>query len=144
MIILQSRKKLVLLMLLLTVFDQISSTRRSMLLFLITEKGPRATLWPCLHYTVNLDFYKTKFLLEDCLLESISSTFYIQIFRTNVILAVFSSLVLALSKNSYEKRASLTLVKLTAGPLMLELKFFSYHCCLCYQLLLWPGCSEPE
>jgi len=29
-------------MLLLTVFDQISGTRRSMLLFLITEKVPRA------------------------------------------------------------------------------------------------------
>jgi len=40
--ILQSRKKLVLLMLLLAVFDQISGTRRSMLLFLTTEKGPRA------------------------------------------------------------------------------------------------------
>jgi len=45
----------------LTVIDQISSSRRSMLLFLITEKGPRAAkiswraacgplaaLWPCL------------------------------------------------------------------------------------------------
>jgi hypothetical protein len=38
----RAEKKLVLLMLLLTVFDQISGTRRSMLLFLITEKGPRA------------------------------------------------------------------------------------------------------
>jgi len=46
-------------MLLLTVFDQISGSRRSMLLFLTTEKGPRAAkiswrakLWPCLLYGI--------------------------------------------------------------------------------------------
>jgi len=38
---------------LLTVFDPISGSRRSMLLFLLPEKGPRAiswraALWPCL------------------------------------------------------------------------------------------------
>jgi hypothetical protein len=43
-------------------FDQISGSRRSMLLFLITEKGPRAAkiswraaLWPCLVYRLELD-----------------------------------------------------------------------------------------
>ncbi len=41
--------------------------------------------------------------------------FYLRIFRTNVISAAFSSYVLALAKNSYEKRARLTLMKLTAG-----------------------------
>jgi len=58
--ILQCRKKLVLLMLLLTIIDQISSSKRSMLLFLITEKGPRAAkiswraaLWPCLFYAMS-------------------------------------------------------------------------------------------
>ncbi len=47
---------LVFLMLFLTVFGQISGSRRSRLLFLIPEKGPRAakinrraTLWPCLY-----------------------------------------------------------------------------------------------
>jgi len=45
--------------------------------------------------------------------ESISSTFYVQC--TNVVLAVFSSLVLALLKNSYEKRTRLTLMTLTAS-----------------------------
>ncbi len=39
---------------------------------------------------------------------SISSTF------TNVVLAAFSSYVLALAKNSYKKRSSKTLMKLTA------------------------------
>jgi len=49
------QKKIGLLMLLLTVFDQISGGRISMLLFLLPEKGPgaakiswRAQLWPCL------------------------------------------------------------------------------------------------
>ncbi len=46
---------------------------------------------------------------------SISSTFYVQIFCTNVVLAAFSSYVLALSKNLYEKHARLMLMKLTAG-----------------------------
>jgi len=48
-------------MLLLTVFDQISGSRRSMMLFLLAEKGPRAAkiswraaLWTCLIY-VNHD-----------------------------------------------------------------------------------------
>jgi hypothetical protein len=49
------QKKLVFFMLLLTVFDQISGSRRSMLLYLLPEEGPRAAkirwkaaLWPCL------------------------------------------------------------------------------------------------
>jgi len=41
--------------------------------------------------------------------------FYVQIFRTNVVSAAFSSYVLALSKNSYEKFARFTLMKLTPG-----------------------------
>jgi len=45
------QKNLVFLMLLWTVFDQISVSRRSMLLFLLPEKGPRAALWPCLNYS---------------------------------------------------------------------------------------------
>jgi len=47
-------------------------------------------------------------------LESISSTFYVRIFRTNVVFAAFSSYGLALVKNLYEKRARLMLMKLTA------------------------------
>ncbi len=58
-------------------------------------------------------FNKTTYW-SDIFLLSISSTFYVQIFRTNVILAAFSSYVLALSKNSYEKHVCLTLMKLTA------------------------------
>ncbi len=46
---------------------------------------------------------------------SISSTFYVQIFRTNVVSAAFSSYVLALGRNSYKKIVRLTLMKLTAG-----------------------------
>ncbi len=46
---------------------------------------------------------------------SISSTFYAQIFCTNGVLAAFSSYVLASTKNSYEKRACLMLMKLTTG-----------------------------
>jgi len=37
------------------------------------------------------------------------------VFRTNVVLAAFSSYVLALGKNSYGKFARLTLMKLTLG-----------------------------
>jgi hypothetical protein len=40
---------------------------------------------------------------------------YVQIFRTNVVLAAFSSFVLALAKNLYKKCARITLMKLTAG-----------------------------
>ncbi len=46
---------------------------------------------------------------------SISSTFYAQIFRTNVILAAFSSYILALGRNLYEKFARKMLMKLTPG-----------------------------
>jgi hypothetical protein len=46
---------------------------------------------------------------------SISSTFYVQIFCTNVVLAAFSSYVLALAKNLYKKRARIMLMKLTKG-----------------------------
>ncbi len=41
--------------------------------------------------------------------------FYVRIFHTNIDLAAFSSYVLALSKNPYEKRARKMLMKLTAG-----------------------------
>ncbi len=51
----EQEKKLYLLIILLTVFDQISGSKISMLLFFITEKGPRAAkiswraaFWPCL------------------------------------------------------------------------------------------------
>ncbi len=44
---------------------------------------------------------------------SISSTFYVQNFRTYAVSAAFSSCVLALSKNLYEKRSRMTLMKLT-------------------------------
>jgi len=46
---------------------------------------------------------------------SISSTFYVQIFCTNFVLAAFSSYVLALAKNLYKKRARIMLMKLTTG-----------------------------
>ena len=41
--------------------------------------------------------------------------FYVRIFRMNVILAAFSSYILALAKNSYEKGARIMLMKLTEG-----------------------------
>ncbi len=41
--------------------------------------------------------------------------FYVRIFRTKVVSAAFSRYVLALNKLSYEKRASIMLMKLTAG-----------------------------
>ncbi len=41
--------------------------------------------------------------------------FYVQIFRTNVVSAAFSSYVLALLKNLYEKRSRKMFVKLTLG-----------------------------
>jgi len=41
--------------------------------------------------------------------------FYVQIFHTYVFLAAFSSYVLALAKNLYEKFARSTLMKLTVG-----------------------------
>jgi len=46
---------------------------------------------------------------------SISSTFYVQIFRTFVISAAFLSYILALAKNLYKKFARKTLMKLTSG-----------------------------
>ncbi len=44
---------------------------------------------------------------------SISSTFYVQIFRTNVGSAAFSSYVLTLAKKLYKKCAHIKLMKLT-------------------------------
>jgi len=41
--------------------------------------------------------------------------FYVRIFCTNVVSAAFSSYVLALAKNLYEKRVHKTLMKLTLG-----------------------------
>jgi len=46
---------------------------------------------------------------------SISSMFYVQIFCTNVVLAAFSSYVLALGRNLYEKFVHKMLMKLTLG-----------------------------
>jgi len=43
----------------------------------------------------------------------ISSTFYVQIFCANVVLAAFSSYVLALAKNLYKKCGHITLLNLT-------------------------------
>jgi hypothetical protein len=40
---------------------------------------------------------------------------YVRIFRTNVVLAAFSSYALALAKNSYKKRSRKMLMKSTAG-----------------------------
>jgi len=40
---------------------------------------------------------------------------FINVLHTNVVLAAFSSYVLALSKNSYKKHARFSLMKLTAG-----------------------------
>jgi hypothetical protein len=46
---------------------------------------------------------------------SISSTFYVHIFHTNIILAAFSSYVLALAKKLYKKCARIMLMKLIKG-----------------------------
>jgi hypothetical protein len=51
--------------------------------------------------------------------------FYVQIFRTNVILAAFSSYFLALAKNSNEKRMRKMLMKLTAGKTHILISVFS-------------------
>ncbi len=48
-------------------------------------------------------------------LVSISSTFYVQIFCTNVIPAAFSSYILALGRNLYKKCAHKMLMKSTPG-----------------------------
>ncbi len=55
------QKYIGLFILLLTVFGQISGSRRSMLFFLLPEKGPRAAkiswraaLWPCLLYNIHM------------------------------------------------------------------------------------------
>jgi len=50
-----------------------------------------------------------------CRQVSISSTFYAQIFHMKVVLAAFSSYVLALAKNSYKKHVRSMLMKLTSG-----------------------------
>jgi len=47
------------------------------------------------------------------ILLSISSTFYVQIFCTNIVRQLFSIYVLALGRNSYKKFARKTLMKLT-------------------------------
>jgi len=55
--------------------------------------------------------------------------FYIQIFRTNVVLAVFSSYMYVEKRRSYEKFVRLTLMKLTQGSffeLAKVLLFFSW------------------
>jgi len=44
----------------------------------------------------------------------------LHIFRTNVVLAAFSSYILALSKNSYQKHSRITLMKLTADQIIDE------------------------
>ncbi len=41
--------------------------------------------------------------------------FYVQIFHMNIVLAAFSSYILALAKNLYKKCARKTLMKLTTG-----------------------------
>jgi len=53
------------------------------------------------------------YAFESVVLPSISSTFYIQIFRTNVVSAAFSSYVLALAKKLYKKRVRTMLMNLT-------------------------------
>ncbi len=69
---------------------------------------------------------------------SISSTFYVQIFHTNVILAAFSSYVLALGRNSYAKFVSLTLMKLTAGGVKEGDGSLTFRCC-CFLNCCWFG-----
>ncbi len=56
---------------------------------------------------------------------SISSTFNVQIFCTNVVLAAFSSYFLTLAKNLYKKRARIMLTKLTTGATVLG--FINLH-----------------
>ncbi len=68
------QQKIGLFMLLLTVFGQISGSRRSMLLFRLPEKGPkaakrswRAALWPCLVYQKYDHLYqRIFFFLSKC------------------------------------------------------------------------------
>ncbi len=50
-----------------------------------------------------------------CRYQHFTYKFFVQIFRTNVVLAVFSSYVLALAKNLYEKHTHIMLMKLTKG-----------------------------
>ncbi len=57
--------------------------------------------------------------------------FYVRIFRTHSILAAFSSYVLALAKNLYEKYAPLTLMKLTAGVNFINI-FFAFFVRKCF------------
>ncbi len=55
-------------------------------------------------------------IFEIWLKGSISSTFYVRIFRTNIVLAAFFLVTCTLRVwRSYEKRTSITLIKLTEG-----------------------------
>jgi len=73
------------------------------------------TIWLCNFCRKNIG----QMLLLKCwwnwFLVSISPMFYVRIIHTNVILAAFSSYILALSKNLYKKCARKTLMKLTTG-----------------------------
>ncbi len=62
---------------------------------------------------------------------SITSTFYVQIFCTEIVSAAFSSYILALLKNLYVKRACITLMKLTTGPFLRPNKFKSTNKYVC-------------
>ncbi len=60
---------------------------------------------------------------------SISSTFYVHIFHTNIILAAFSSYVLALAKKLYKKCARIMLMKLIKGSNWLSCRWWwSWRC----------------
>jgi hypothetical protein len=56
-----------------------------------------------------------KFRRVNTLQVSISSTFYVRIFCMNVVSAAFSSYILPLLKNLYEKRARITCTYLVNG-----------------------------
>jgi len=58
---------------------------------------------------------------------------FINIIRTNVLYERhFSSYILALLKNSYEKRARITLMKLTTGSSLMRNKMVALSCCWFY------------
>jgi len=62
---------------------------------------------------------------------SISSTFHVQMFHMNFVLAAFSSYLLALSKNLYKKHTRITLMKLTTRVNFINIvcaQFFERMC----------------
>jgi hypothetical protein len=91
----------------------------------------RATRW---------EAFNGKWCLANGAHVSISSTFYIQIFCTNIVLTAFTSYVLALSKNLYQKHTRMTLMKLTtdwANGVQNSACKWGFQYCIIFGVIEW-------